>query len=355
MSDNVMKPLVGSPLDYSKKENWMFFSDLNETEKDVDVFFLYPTSVLIEVKTVVCEDIKYMRQNAHKSYIQAADTFSSFTNMYAPYYRQVSAVGIAQAPTAEGFMETVRNNVTRTDAYAALDYYFENCNKGKPYILAGHSQGSCTLKLVLSEYMKKHPEYLDRLVACYAIGFYFPDSWFKENPQIRPATGETDTGVLVTWNTEGPGATKYNLPIGNNDGFCINPLNWKTDETPADVSMNKGSLFLDNAMATSVFNFVAADDEQRKEMDLDLDLTADNETVAAAVRKIMTKTTEGAADATIDKKRGAIVTTTYKAFIPDNPVFGDKSCHFEDWSLYTINIRENAQKRIAAFLGREGK
>lgn len=30
----------------------------------------------------------------------------------------------------------------RTDVYAMLDYYFEHYNNGKPYFLAGHSQGA---------------------------------------------------------------------------------------------------------------------------------------------------------------------------------------------------------------------
>ena len=30
----------------------------------------------------------------------------------------------------------------KADVFAALDYYFENYNHGRPYILAGHSQGS---------------------------------------------------------------------------------------------------------------------------------------------------------------------------------------------------------------------
>lgn len=318
-SNYEIKPLVGTAWDYSKKENWMFFDNNDDIDHEVDVFFFYPTSVSAEVKEDVCQEIKYMEHNAMRSYLQAADTLSSFANIYAPYYRQLSFNGIMKNMSADKFCNAISDNVTRTDAYAALDYYFENCNKGKPYILAGHSQGSATIKIVLSEYMKLHPEYLDRLVAVYPIGYYFSDSWFKENPQIKKATGETDTGVLITWNTEGPDCKKFNLPIGdNNDAFAINPLNWKTDETYADIALNKGSVFVDEETLEKTYK-------------------------------------DGVADAKVDIKRGVIVTTTYKDFIPENEVFGEKSCHFEDWSLFTMNIRENAKKRIAAFLGHEAK
>lgn len=345
-----IKPLVGEAWDYSNKDNWMFFDNNDRVDHSVDVFFLYPTSVSSEVTTDVCSSIDDMRLNAHRSYIQAAETLSSFTNMYAPYYRQVSGVGIAKNPTADGLMEMAANNVTRTDVYASLDYYFANCNKGKPFILAGHSQGSCNLKIVLSEYMKVHPEYLKRMVACYAIGYYFPDSWFKENPLIKKATGETDTGVLITWNTEGPGQTKFNLPVGNNDGFCINPLNWKVDETAADITENKGSIFVDSNAAASIYQFIKYTEEQKLADKKLLDEIKKSKILSEIIKRIVSTSTDGVADAKIDLKRGALVTTKYTNYIPDNPVFGDKSCHFEDWSLFTINIRENALKRINAFL-----
>ena len=59
----------------------------------------------------------------------------------------------------------------RTDVYAALDYYFEYYNQGRPFILAGHSQGSLMLKIALRDYFKEHTDYLERMIAAYVIGF----------------------------------------------------------------------------------------------------------------------------------------------------------------------------------------
>lgn len=345
-----MRPLAGESWDYSNIENWMFFDNNDQVDHPVDTFFLYPTSVSSEVTEDVCTNIDDMRLNAHRSYIQAAETFSGFTNMYAPYYRQISGAGIAKNPTADGLMEMVWNNVTRTDVYGALDYYFQNCNKGKPYILAGHSQGSCNLKIVLSEYMAIHPEYLKNMVSCYAIGYYFPDSWFQANPHIKKATGETDTGSLITWNTEGPNTTKYNLPLGNNDGFCINPLNWKTDATPAPAKANFGSVFVDSDMAASVYNFVEYTKEMKDANKILLQFIKNTKNPSEIIERLVTDRQINVADATINTARGSLITTTYTNYIPDNPIFGDKSCHFEDWSLFTINIRINAFKRIISFL-----
>ena len=43
-------------------------------------------------------------------------------------------------------------SIPYTDITAALDYYFENYNQGRPFVIAGHSQGSAILRLVLKRY-----------------------------------------------------------------------------------------------------------------------------------------------------------------------------------------------------------
>ena len=77
------------------------------------------------------------------------------------------------------------NSLPKQDVFAALDYYFENLNDGRPFILAGHSQGSAIQSLVLAEYMKAHPEYLERMVAAYVIGYSITGDYLKANPHLK--------------------------------------------------------------------------------------------------------------------------------------------------------------------------
>lgn len=307
-----IEPLKGSPLDYSKKSNWMIFTEKKYAKQKVDLLFLYPTCVSSKCKTTVSEVDEEMRKNARYSYIRSAECLADITNVYAPYYRQISGTRLMEAITPEQLEKECRETEVRTDVYAALDYYFKNVNQGKPFILAGHSQGSCNLKIVLSEYMKEHPEYLKRMVACYAIGFYFPEVWFKANPHIRKATGETDIGVFISWNSEGPGGTMPNICIGDGS-FTINPLNWKTDETPAKIEENLGSLSVDP-------------------------------------KTLKTTIVPGKVSAKIDLKRGALVCEGCTDYAIHKSLFGDKSFHMNDWDFYYVNIRKNAQKRIEAYL-----
>lgn len=308
-----MKELVGTPLDYSNRNNWMVYND--DTDFAVDTLYFYPTSADPDCQAIICDVTDYMKGQAMYNYLKSGAGFTEFTNVYAPYYRQISVTGIMQDASPDGLMNTIRNNITRTDAFAALDYYFENINKGNPFFLVSHSQGSAVCKIVFEEYMKVHPEYMSRLIASYNIGFYFPDSWFEANQHIKKAAGETDTGCLITWEVEIPGCKEYNLPLGNNDGFCINPLNWKIDETPAPISANLGSV----------------------------EVSEDNIQVAVP----------GKADAVINLKRGSLICTSELKpgdVLPANPLFGDGSIHTEEWALYYRNTIENAKKRMDAFL-----
>ena len=83
------------------------------------------------------------------------------------------------------------------------------------------------------EYMEFHPELRDRMVAAYCVGYGIPKEVLAEYPSIKPAQGPDDTGVLISWNTEGPeNIGQHNFVIRPN-AYVINPLNWKTDDTPA--------------------------------------------------------------------------------------------------------------------------
>jgi len=298
-------------IDYSNPENWMV-QTTNATH-EVDVFYLYPTSVPADCQTLVAP-IEIVKHGAYGNYLRGPEAFASFTNMYAPYYRQISGVGILQCKTADEFVALCHDNEPCVDAYAALDYYFEHFNNGRPFVLASHSQGTAVMKNVLSEYMKKHPGYLERMIAAYIVGYNITQKWLDDN-NLKFAEGETDTGVIISWHTEGPGATMNNMCLYGG-AISINPLNWKRDATPASIKENQGSVIVN--METNEREFV-----------------------------------DGIADATLDLDRGVVVVTTTDKYIPTNQVFGDKSFHFDDWNFFYQNAKENCWKRIAAYLGHE--
>ena len=74
-------------------------------------------------------------------------------NIYAPYYRQVERVGTKEHDSGQPDQDRRRHNPRPTDR-PAFEYYIQHYNDGRPFILAGHSQGSSVLTHLLAVYMK---------------------------------------------------------------------------------------------------------------------------------------------------------------------------------------------------------
>lgn len=197
---------------------------------------------------------------------------------------------------------------------AALDFFFEKCNNGRPFIIAGHSQGSAMVKYILKNYFKEHPDYYKRMIAAYAIGYAITKNDLEAYPYWKFATGESDTGVIISYNTEGPKNVEENAhnAVVLPGAISINPLNWKLDETYASASENLGSL------------------ELNKE-------TGEREIVDLGV------------DAQINLARGVIVTNTTAPVTPMPQYFGPASFHENDYSFFYNNLKENVAKRVAAY------
>ena len=71
----------------------------------------------------------------------------------------------------------------------------------------------------------------NHLVAAYVLGYKVTRNDMQECNHIRPAQGESDTGVTICYNTVKD--VRYIKPIIAGSDICINPVNWHTDATPA--------------------------------------------------------------------------------------------------------------------------
>lgn len=120
----------------------------------------------------------------------------------------------------------------------------DSVHESRPLILAGFSQGSDMLIRLMTEFFDDE-KYSDRLVAAYAIGWSLTEEQTAEYPWLKPAEGEDDIGVIVMFNSEAEHITSSTMVGENEHTYSINPLNWKTDGTPADKSLNKGACFID--------------------------------------------------------------------------------------------------------------
>jgi hypothetical protein len=243
-----------------------------------------------------------------------ASAFEESTNLFMPYYRQASAMTLKKAYDETGDIRTALVGTPYEDITAALDYYFENYNNGRPFIIASHSQGSAINSLVMKGYFKEHPDYYKRMVASYMIGFSLTKDWLKDSPHLKCATGEADTGVIVSWNTEGKQNVEQNAKnvVVMPGAISINPLNWKLDDTYAPASENKGSLIVDEKTGKVSIGDIGA-------------------------------------DAQVNTERGVVVTNTNAEPIETADFFGPQSFHNGDYTFYYNNIKDNVAKRIATY------
>lgn len=305
--------------DYSRASGWY---RIPEITRDVDTFYIYSTSYFeSSFKPGAPDhaplDNPEMLEGVRDEYMTNASVYESSTNVFVPYYRQAGMRYAVEIMKKTGDIDAALSGIPYDDIRAALDYYFEHCNQGRPFIIAGHSQGSAMVKYALKNYFKEHPEYYKRMVAAYVIGFSVTKDDLEKYPHLKFATGENDTGVIVSWNTEGPRNVKENAPnaVVLPRAISINPLNWKLDETYAPASMNLGSL-MPNLKA------------RRYEI------------------------TDIGADARIVLKRGVIVTNARWNHPAAPEFFGPQSFHEDDYTFYYNNLKVNVAKRIAAFRSR---
>nr|MBQ1579381.1 DUF3089 domain-containing protein [Oscillospiraceae bacterium] len=314
------KPFVGTASDYAKKKNWL--SRPQTPDKPADLLYLYPSSCEDPLADTICTvDNPIMRLTARKNFKQQASAFEPAANLFAPYWRQVNATKLSAMSFEE--VDAAEWAEPRTDVYAALDYYFENLNGGRPYFLAGHSQGSRLSYMVLSEYMKEHPDYYANMIAAYCIGDSLTGEYLEKNPHVKAAQTADDLGVVVSWNTEGPANRGRASLVVAPGAMSINPLNWRTDDTPAGPELNLGSF------------------------------------VPHLLNPGMDELPVGA-DAVIDPERGTVMvmnpdfdryTITALTGMPDlEKVFGPASYHGCDYSFFYLNIRENARLRAETWL-----
>ena len=224
--------------DYSELSSWI--CQCRTPEKPIDVFYVHPTIYGDESPANMDIRDKRLRGVAEKLLDSQAGVYRNEANLFAPFYRQMS---MARLNSDENMYENKFFATGYQDVCRAFEYYLRNFNKGRPFILAGHSQGSMVLiRLMRERFNDDHLQ--EKLVAAYLIGYSVTQDDFRNYPWMKPARGAEDTGVIISFNTQAPDAE--GSPVLLPGAFCINPLNWKTDETPADKSMNAGALFFDD-------------------------------------------------------------------------------------------------------------
>ena len=146
---------------------------------------------------------------------------------YAPYYRHAT-IDTWVTQNEDTIMR--RTRLAMADVCAAFDRFQSQRDTLRPLIIAGFSQGGMAVVELL-----KHMDdaTYSQLAAAYVLGYKVTEADMAQCSRIRPAKGEKDTGVTICYNTVKD--VKYIKSIIAGSAICINPVNWRTDATPATL------------------------------------------------------------------------------------------------------------------------
>lgn len=296
---------------YENSDNWVYL-ETAETAA-ADVFFICPTvySGTDDSYNMSLEDTASKEAFAGATNMEKG-IYDEDARFFAPYYRQ-AGLNVYELPPEE---REAYLSLAYEDIKEAFTYYLEHFNQGRPIVLAGFSQGADMSIRLLKDCFARE-EVNDLLVACYAIGWRITEEDLKEYPHLRFAAGETDTGVIISFNSEAESVTdSLMIPAGTRT-LAINPLNWKTDSTPASREENAGACFTDysGSIVTEIPHLTGA---------------------------------------YIDPQRGALKVpdVSPQEYPPVLSIFSDGIYHLYDYQFFYRNLQENVGVRIDAYLSR---
>jgi len=306
---------------YANSSNWLSLPSAKTAAKKVDVFFLYPTvyQKSSDSDPMVCAvNNQQMQSGAKAALSRTATAFSPLANIYAPYYRQ-AAIEVLALPLTQ--QQSIVGGEPTTDAISAFDYYVRHYNRGRPYILASHSQGSNIMVNLLADYMKKNPDVYERMIAAYVIGYSITPQYLEQNRELKFATGADDTGVIISYNTVSP-TLQVPDPVVLPGAMVINPITWTRDETPATAAQNLGGI----SLQSNGYPVMDASGQPQKVMNY--------------------------ADAKVDRARGVLVCSTADpaTLYPGNKMVAEGIYHSFDYPFYYFDLRANARNRIDRYL-----
>ncbi|MBQ9675517.1 MAG: DUF3089 domain-containing protein [Bacteroidaceae bacterium] len=302
MSCSQDKSLPKAP-DYSDATQWY----ISDRQADADMFYIISTEIgdyTLEDGTVRHLADTYLDQTRQPMYSEmlGVDTLTSGRlNYYSPYYRQCSLNSFASDSVSYRF------NIALDDARRAFAYYIDNQNNGRPFVLAGFSQGA----MIARELLKEMDESVyQRMVATYLIGIKVSEEDLAANPHMHPAQGATDTGVTICYNSMRGEDANYPTQNGSNV-LAINPVNWRTDGSVA-------------TLITEPSPMKPVDEQAKDSMTVQLDTLSN-----------------------------LLLVSGYSATDYVLPLIGSQtSYHTREIWLYRDQLKENIQQRVDAYLNR---
>lgn len=237
---------IPKKIQYSKLDNWIahpnrfelskFLPDQNSissTKQDVVVFFVHPTTFFNRSNwNQPKSDYEANEILSKRILMNQAVIFSACCEVYAPAYRQATLYSFV----AGNENQEKAFRIAYDDILTSFQYFDQNFRKGRPFILAGHSQGSMHSLKLLKEIKNNSNLYSD-MVAAYLVGFSITKS---DIYPIQVCASNESINCVVAWNSvENNGFITFK---SEENLICVNPLSWSESEKSISSNFNLGGV-----------------------------------------------------------------------------------------------------------------
>jgi len=271
-----------------------------KTDTSINVFFIYPTLYSSkEMEHGWNASLTDATLNAKIDYttiLSQASVFNQYP-IYAPRYRQahLSAYYTADTAAAIAAFELAYNDVK-----TSFEYFLKHFNKGKPFIIASHSQGTTHARKLVKELIDDKP--LAKLfIAGYLVGIPVPEKMYSK---LQTCTTPTQIGCLCSWRTYRDGYETSFVQAEKEQMIITNPLTWNATKPNAAREENAGAILRNH-------------------------------------NKLISKVI----DANVHKS----VIWTGKPHFFGSFLLKTKNYHIADYNFYYLSIKANATERVKAY------
>jgi Protein of unknown function (DUF3089) len=217
----------------------------------VDVFYVHPTTS--KSREVWNQDIADAAENrwADESVVaRQASAYNGCCRVFSPRYRAATAKAFTSPAGRDAAFALAFSDVER-----AFDWYLAHENKGRPFIIAGHSQGAFHMATLLERRIQGTA--LQRqMVAAYIIGINLAEGEFGPRfKTVKPCTRPADTGCVVQFEAilagsdvakaAGIAQSTFVAKYGDLPGkqsVCLNPLTFDARRPAAPAQASQGAV-----------------------------------------------------------------------------------------------------------------
>lgn len=203
------------------------------SNEEVDVFFIHPTLYFEGKQWNANIDDEFLNETILSSSIQnQASVFSGIGKVYAPNYRQMHIYGYTD--TLNGLPAF---KLAYKDVKEAFLHYWKHWNNNRPFIIAGHSQGTNHAEKLIKEVISVHENMQNQLLLAYLPGMpILPSS--KLPP---PCEEKNQLHCFLSWRTF---AEEYIPPYVMGDSISnVNPISWSKGTNSSNKEEHLGILF----------------------------------------------------------------------------------------------------------------